>query len=120
MPLALTVRRKTERTGTDIQEREDLGWLTLVAGILALLSPLVSGLAVAVLLIIAAFQARPTQGWGILLFSGIVSIVLSLLVWSQWPLSGAWAIGVLVDIQLLFSGMTKIVIGVVIKDVAEA
>jgi uncharacterized membrane protein HdeD (DUF308 family) len=69
--------------------------------------------------ITAAFRIRPAQGWGFLLFSGIVSVVLAVLIWNQWPLSGAWAIGVLVGIQLFSSGMTMIAIGSVIKDAAS-
>ena len=70
--------------------------------------------------IVAAFQSRPAQGWGFLLVSGSVSVVLAVLIWNQWPLSGAWAIGVLVGIQLISSGMTMIAIGSVIKDAAAA
>ena len=155
------------------------GWITLVLGILAVLSPMVSGLAVAIMVaillviagvtrlvyafqgggfwtgvfgvlaiaaglfmlgrplpglisltmvliayflamgiseIVAAIQIRPTQGWGFVLFSGIVSVILGFLIWNQWPLSAAWAIGVLVGIQLLFAGMTMITVGSVIKE----
>ena len=69
--------------------------------------------------IIAAFQIRPTQGWGFLLFSGVVSALLALMIWNQWPLSGAWAVGVLVGIQLMFSGMTMITLGSAIKAQAK-
>lgn len=159
------------------------GWIVLIAGILALLSPLVSGLTVAVIVaillvvagvtrlveafqgggfwtglfgvlsvlaglvmlgrpllglatltmvlvvyflatgiseIVVAFQARPAQGWGFVLFSGIVSVVLALLIWNEWPLSGAWAIGVLVGIQLIFAGMAMITVGSVLKQGSAA
>ena len=76
-------------------------------------------LAVGISEIIAAIQVRPTQGWGFLLFSGVISTMLALAIWNQWPLSGAWAIGVLVGIQLTFSGMTMITVGSVIKDASE-
>ncbi len=72
-------------------------------------------LAVGVSEIIAAFQIRPAQGWGFLLFSGIVSIVLGMMIWNQWPLSGRWAVGVLVGVQLMFSGMTMITLGSALK-----
>lgn len=77
-------------------------------------------LAMGIAEVIAAFQVRPAQGWGFLLFNGIISIVLALAIWNQWPLSGAWAIGVLVGIQLIFSGLTMITVGAVIKDAARA
>ena len=65
--------------------------------------------------IIAAFQVKPAQGWGFVLFSGIVSVILAFMIWNQWPLSGAWAIGVLVGIQLIFAGLTMITVGSAIK-----
>ena len=68
--------------------------------------------------IAAAIQMRPVQGWGFLLFSGIVSTLLSLMIWNQWPLSGTWAVGTLVGIQLLFSGMTMITVGSAAKKLA--
>lgn len=159
------------------------GWLTLIAGILAIMAPFVSGVwvvtMVAILLIfsgvsrfiyafqggglwsglfavmamitggvmiakpllglasltmvlivyflahgisevIAAFQFRPEKGWGWLLFSGIISIVLSQMILKQWPLSGAWAIGTLVGIQLVFSGITMITLGGAVKKIGAA
>ena len=65
--------------------------------------------------IIAALQLRPAKGWGWLLFSGIVSIMLAMMILNQWPLSGAWAIGTLVGIQLIFSGITMITLGSAVK-----
>lgn len=159
------------------------GWVTLIVGILAVVSPMISGLTVAVMVaillviagisrliggfkgdgiwailfgllyivaglvmlgrpllglasltmilivyflvngiaeIIAAFQARPASGWGFVLFSGIVSVILAVMIWNQWPLSGAWAVGVLVGIQLIFAGMTMITVGSVMKEAAQA
>ncbi len=70
--------------------------------------------------VIAAFQYRPEKGWGWLLFSGIVSIALSQMILKQWPLSGAWAIGTLVGIQLVFSGITMITLGGAVKKIGAA
>lgn len=70
--------------------------------------------------VIAAFQFRPEKGWGWLAFSGVISIVLSLMILKQWPLSGAWAIGTLVGIQLVFSGITMITLGGAVKKIGAA
>jgi len=87
-----------------------------VPGLLALTMLLVIYfLAVGISEIIAAFQVRPAPGWGFLLLSGVVSTMLALMIWNQWPLSGAWAVGVLVGIQLIFSGMSMITLGSAIK-----
>jgi uncharacterized membrane protein HdeD (DUF308 family) len=28
------------------------------------------------------------------------------MIWQEWPISGVWAIGILIGIRLIFSGMT--------------
>ena len=68
---------------------------------------------------VAAFGARPASGWGMLLFSGIVSFLLGVMIWRQFPFSGAWAIGVLVGIKLIFSGWTLIAIGGAVKKAVQ-
>ncbi len=64
-----------------------------------------------VLEIFVAFQLKPTAGWGLELFNGIVTLLLGLMLWRQFPLSGAWAIGVLFGIKMIFSGWAFIFIG---------
>ena len=64
-----------------------------------------------VLEIIVAFQLKPADGWGIELFNGAVTLLLGVLLWRQFPLSGAWAIGILFGIKMLFSGWAFIFIG---------
>ena len=68
-------------------------------------------IATGVLEIIVAFQLKPANGWGIELFNGAVTLVLGILLWRQFPLSGAWAIGILFGIKMLFSGWAFIFIG---------
>ena len=69
--------------------------------------------------IIGAFQIKPIKGWGMTLFSGILSLLLGIMIWSQFPLSGAWAIGILVGIKLIFSGWMLIAFGGAAKGVAK-
>lgn len=72
---------------------------------------LVSG----ILAVIAAFNLRPDAGWRWMLASGVVTFLLGLLIWRQWPLSGAWAIGVLFGVQLASSGAALVVIGTAMR-----
>jgi uncharacterized membrane protein HdeD (DUF308 family) len=99
-----------------------VGALTLVAGIYVMARPGVALATVAVFLamyfavtglveVIYAFGVKPAQGWGWLLFGGIVSLLLGVFMWRQMPLSGAWAVGVLVGIRLLMSGFELLAIG---------
>jgi uncharacterized membrane protein HdeD (DUF308 family) len=61
--------------------------------------------------ILFAFRAKPVKGWGWALFSGIVSVILGLMIWGQFPFSGAWAVGILFGIRMIFIGWTLIIIG---------
>ena len=58
----------------------------------------------------SALRYRPTVGWSWLLFSGVVSLLFVYLLWRQWPLAGAWAIGVLVGVDLLLSGIALVLL----------
>jgi len=83
-----------------------LGILSIVAGIFLLIRPLQGLLGLTLIIgiffvadgiawIAVAFSRKPEKGWGWHLFSGIASIVLGILIFRNWPLSGVWAIGVL-------------------------
>jgi uncharacterized membrane protein HdeD (DUF308 family) len=76
---------------------------------------IVSGIFEAVL----SLQARPASGWGWSLFSGIVSVILGIMIWSEFPVSGAWAVGILVGIRLIFGGITLIMFGSAARGVAK-
>jgi hypothetical protein len=55
-------------------------------------------------------QARKSVGSGWILFDGIGTLILGLLIWRQWPLSSSWAIGTLVGISMLLTGITRLMI----------
>ena len=54
--------------------------------------------------IVWAFRLRPIKGWGWTLFSGIAALVLGIMIWRQFPVSGVWAVGTLVGIHMIFGG----------------
>ena len=68
---------------------------------------------------IYAFQLRPVKGWGWMLYSGIVSGLLGFLIMYQWPVSGRWAIGVLVGVRLVLTGWSVIALGSAARVVVE-
>lgn len=99
-----------------------LGLITVIAGAAMIIHPMfASGMLTMILTvyflfdgvieIFAAAMIRPMHGWGWLLFGGIVSILLGLMIWSQFPMSGAWAIGILLGIKLLLIGVIVIATG---------
>lgn len=58
----------------------------------------------------AAFQARPAEGWGWLLFDGVASFLIGALIFARWPSSSLWAIGTLVGVAVLAGGISRIMI----------
>jgi uncharacterized membrane protein HdeD (DUF308 family) len=46
--------------------------------------------------------------WGWMLASGIITLILALLIWARLPSTAAWAIGLLVGIDLVFGGVALI------------
>jgi uncharacterized membrane protein HdeD (DUF308 family) len=43
-------------------------------------------------------------GWGWVLGNGVVTLVMGILIWRQWPASATWVIGLFVGIDLLGAG----------------
>lgn len=42
------------------------------------------------------------------LIDGIVTLVLGAFIWAHWPFSSVWAIGTIIGVSLLFSGITRL------------
>jgi uncharacterized membrane protein HdeD (DUF308 family) len=59
------------------------------------------------------------QGKGLVIFNGIVTLLLGIMIWRGWPVSGVWAIGILVGVRLIFSGMTMLALGSVGRELAN-
>jgi uncharacterized membrane protein HdeD (DUF308 family) len=57
-----------------------------------------------------SYQLRGQTGTGWFLFDGIVTLILALLIWASWPSSSAWAIGTLVGVSMLFSGIARVML----------
>jgi uncharacterized membrane protein HdeD (DUF308 family) len=49
-------------------------------------------------------------GW--ILFDGIITLILGLMVWRQWPSSSLWVIGTLVGIGMILTGTTRLMLSV--------
>lgn len=52
------------------------------------------------------------QHWGWLLFSGIISLLLGILIFAEWPYTGLWVIGLFIGIDMIILGWTWIIISV--------
>jgi uncharacterized membrane protein HdeD (DUF308 family) len=67
--------------------------------------------------IVAGIKRRPDVGWIWVLLGGIVSILLGVIIWRQFPLSGIWAIGILLGIKMLFVGIIMITVGSAVRSI---
>jgi uncharacterized membrane protein HdeD (DUF308 family) len=96
-----------------------LGLLTLAAGLYLLLSPLDGTFTLTVMLVIwfvaigiarivIGIEERGTPGAGLLILSGTLSLVLGLMIALGLPESATWAIGLIVGIDMVFSGVQLI------------
>ena len=68
-------------------------------------------LAAGVCEIVTYFRSKSEQASGWMLFNGIVALILGALIWLHWPSSSVWAIGTLVGVNLLLTGITRLMVG---------
>jgi len=99
--------------GLILAARPGIGLATLTLMLGAYL--LVDGISSAVL----AFRVRPESGWGFMLFSAVMGVIIGFLLLREWPLSGVWAIGTLVGVNLLVSGFSMISVGSAARSLAK-
>ena len=99
-----------------------LGILTLLLGIFLLVRPVVGVASIALMIgafvfahglsaALLAFRIKPRPGWGWVLFDGILSIVIAVLIAIGWPDSSFAFVGILVGITLMYGGLWRIVLG---------
>lgn len=105
-----------------------LGALAILAGVLMIADP-VRALASLTFVLAAYFFVRGAfqlmwlargreRGWGWTLMDGIASILLAVIVWAQWPLSGLWSVGILAGVKMLFTGAAMVGLGQASRHVA--
>src|SRR5277367_3526885 len=80
-----------------------LGTLTLLLAVIILMEAVVE--------VIAYFRMRGESGSGWLLVNALVTLLLGGLIWFHWPSSSVWAIGILVGVNLLMTGFSRLMVG---------
>jgi uncharacterized membrane protein HdeD (DUF308 family) len=101
------------------------GVLSIIIGVLFLRTPVDALLALTLLLacllmvggvfkIIAALSHR-FAAWGWPLVSGLIDLILGVMIWSEWPASALWVIGLFVGISLVFRGANWIGLGLALR-----
>lgn len=107
------------------------GTLTFVAGVVLVTRPGIGLTSLTLMLgvylltdgisgVLLAFHVKPEPGWGGMLFSAGMGLLLGILLLWEWPLSGLWAIGTLVGINLVLTGFSMVSIGSAARKAAGA
>ena len=50
----------------------------------------------------------------------VATLLLGLLIYLQWPSSSAWAIGTLVGVSLIISGVARVMMSVAVRKATDA
>ncbi|MGA3317656.1 MAG: DUF308 domain-containing protein [Candidatus Korobacteraceae bacterium] len=107
-----------------------LGLVYIVAGFFLLGHPLGGLLALTLLLgsllvvygifaLVLAFHLRPLKPWGWILFDAIITILLGVMIWAHWPVNAEWVVGTLFGISIFFSGITRLMVSMGVRRLAE-
>jgi len=95
--------------------------IAIAIGLVLLLQPLPMLLAFMTLLavflmiegileLLLSLQFRPAHNWQWMLVSGIITIILAMLLWVGWPLLGFYYIGWAIAINLIFYGVSLLML----------
>ena len=105
------------------------GILGVVLGLMLLGNPIQGGITLTILLasflfVSGIFKAVAAVthrfgGWGWLLLSGVIDVVLGVLIWLELPMSGLTIIGLLVGISIIFRGVSWLMLGLTLKQIPQ-
>lgn len=98
-----------------------LSLLSVVAGVFLIFNPLAGAVALTLVVgvififqgafeIFFAFETRPHDGWVGMLISGLASVVLAVLIAAGWPAISLVALGILLGVNLVTTGLGYIFI----------
>ncbi len=97
-----------------------VGVLYVVVGFMVLANPTATAMTLTLIMaiffildgvfrIIIAIATRFPQ-WGWMLFNGIVTLILGIIIWQQWQYFGLRIIGLFIGIDLIFSGWSWVML----------
>jgi uncharacterized membrane protein HdeD (DUF308 family) len=72
-----------------------------------------------VLNIILFFKMRSVGGSSWVLVDGIITLLLGLMIYMQWPSSSAWAIGTLIGVSMIVSGVTRVMLSLAVRKATD-
>jgi uncharacterized membrane protein HdeD (DUF308 family) len=65
--------------------------------------------------VINAFRMHPIAGWGWMLTAGVLALIVGLLILSEFPSSALWAIGALVGINFICTGLAYVLLALTVE-----
>jgi len=100
-----------------------LGTLYIATGIMLFVNPFTGVLTLTLLLgsfllaegvfeLILAFRIRPQRNWTSVLANGIVTVLLGVIVWFQWPSNAPWLLGTAVGASVIFTGISRVMLAI--------
>jgi uncharacterized membrane protein HdeD (DUF308 family) len=106
------------------------GVLYAVAGVVMIANPALAAvsltLLIAIILIVAGLFrlvvafSTPLHHRGWLILNGVISILLGVMIWRSWPVSGLWVIGMFIGIDMIFDGWTEIMLALSVRRLAAS
>lgn len=107
-----------------------VGVLYVIAGFMVVDNPVGGALSLTLLIaamlmvggifrIVSAMVLRHAH-WGWPLLNGVVSLMLGIMIYKQWPESAFWVIGLYVSIEMIFNGWTWVMLGLGLKSLPKA
>lgn len=103
-----------------------LGLFYIIAGVVSIVKPVDGALALslliaALLLVGGAFRLITAlryrfENWGWVVFNGVITMLLGILILAEWPASAVWVIGLFVGIDLLFVGLYWVRLALTARD----
>lgn len=97
-----------------------------IAGFLAFYNPLLTSLALTLVLAISlivsgvlriwtGFAARPRSGWGWLVAAGVLALVVGLIIAARWPADTVYLIGLILAVELIFEGWSFVAVALALR-----
>lgn len=65
--------------------------------------------------VINAFRMHPIAGWGWMFAAGVLALIVGLLILSEFPSSALWAIGALVGINFICTGLAYVLLALTVE-----
>jgi uncharacterized membrane protein HdeD (DUF308 family) len=106
-----------------------IGILYIVVGFMLVANPAAAAVTLTLLIalflmfggllrIVVALSMR-FHHWGWLLLNGVVTLLLGIAIWAQWPLAGLWVIGLFIGIDMIFNGWGLIMLALAARAIPK-